>query len=113
MKYVFEYSDVLDKMPKGAVLVILPEEESRRHSNYASFSDICHQNNLQLIETKNINNNIDIIKDMDLDYLFVLGWSQIINKEIINTSAKGCIGNHPTLLPMDRGECRYDLLPKN
>jgi|ETNmetMinimDraft_20_1059909.scaffolds.fasta_scaffold50543_1 methionyl-tRNA formyltransferase len=113
MKDVFEYSDVLDKMPKGAVLVILPEEESRRHSNYASFSDIRHQNNLQLIETKNINNNIDIIKDMDLDYLFVLGWSQIINKEIINTPAKGCIGNHPTLLPRDRGERRYDLLPKN
>ena len=55
MKYVFEYPDVLDEMPKGAVLVILPEEESSRRSNYASFSDICHQNNLQLIETKNIN----------------------------------------------------------
>jgi methionyl-tRNA formyltransferase len=40
---------------------------------------------------------------MDLDYLFVLGWSQIINKEIINTPTKGCIGNHPTHLPRDRG----------
>ena len=27
MKDVFEYSDVLDKMPKGAVLVILPEDD--------------------------------------------------------------------------------------
>jgi len=81
----------------------LPEDESRRHSNYASFGDICHRNNLRLIETKNINNNIDTIKDMNLDYLFVLGWSQIINKEIINVPAKGCIGNHPTLLPRDRG----------
>jgi|TARA_B100000315_G_C14569791_1_gene584881 methionyl-tRNA formyltransferase len=81
----------------------LPEEESRRHSNYASFADICYLNNLQLIETKNINNNIGTIKDMNLDYLFVLGWSQIISKEIINVPAKGCIGNHPTLLPRDRG----------
>jgi hypothetical protein len=27
MKYVFEHPDVLDKMPKGAVLVILPEDD--------------------------------------------------------------------------------------
>ena len=27
MKYVFEHPDVLDRIPKGAVLVILPEDE--------------------------------------------------------------------------------------
>ena len=27
MKYVFEHPEVLDKMPKGAVLVILPEDD--------------------------------------------------------------------------------------
>ena len=81
----------------------LPKDEGRRHSNYASFGDICHRNNLRLIETENINDNIDTIKDMNLDYLFVLGWSQIINKEIINAPAKGCIGSHPALLPENRG----------
>lgn len=28
MKYVFEHPDVLDTIPKGAVLVILPEDDS-------------------------------------------------------------------------------------
>jgi len=27
MKYVFEHPDVLDRIPKGAVLVILPEDD--------------------------------------------------------------------------------------
>ena len=35
MKYVFEYPDVLDKMPRGAVLVILPEDDKELHDeNY-------------------------------------------------------------------------------
>ena len=27
MKYVFEHPEVLDRMPKGAILVILPEDD--------------------------------------------------------------------------------------
>jgi phosphoglycolate phosphatase-like HAD superfamily hydrolase len=35
MKYVFEYPDVLDKIPKGAVLVILPEDDKELYDeNY-------------------------------------------------------------------------------
>ena len=35
MKYIFEHPDVLDKIPKGAVLVILPEDDKELHDeNY-------------------------------------------------------------------------------
>ena len=35
MKYVFENPDVLDKVPKGAVLVILPEDDKELYEeNY-------------------------------------------------------------------------------
>jgi len=35
MKYIFEYPDVLDKIPKGAVLVILPEDDKELYNeNY-------------------------------------------------------------------------------
>jgi siroheme synthase (precorrin-2 oxidase/ferrochelatase) len=35
MKHVFEYPDVLDKIPKGAVLVILPEDDKELYEeNY-------------------------------------------------------------------------------
>jgi hypothetical protein len=35
MKYVFEHPDVLDRIPKGAVLVILPEDDKELYEeNY-------------------------------------------------------------------------------
>lgn len=35
MKYVFEHPDVLDRIPKGAVLVILPEDDAELYEeNY-------------------------------------------------------------------------------
>ncbi len=35
MKYVFEHPDVLDRIPKGAVLVILPEDDAELYTeNY-------------------------------------------------------------------------------
>ncbi|MCC6545048.1 MAG: hypothetical protein IT392_11220 [Nitrospirae bacterium] len=35
MKYVFEHPDVLDRIPKGAILVILPEDDKETYDeNY-------------------------------------------------------------------------------
>jgi len=35
MKYVFEHPEVLDRMPKGAILVILPEDDKEIYAeNY-------------------------------------------------------------------------------
>ena len=35
MKYIFEHPDVLDRIPKGAVLVILPEDDEELYKeNY-------------------------------------------------------------------------------
>ena len=35
MKYVFEHPDILDRIPKGAVLVILPEDDKELYDeNY-------------------------------------------------------------------------------
>jgi siroheme synthase (precorrin-2 oxidase/ferrochelatase) len=41
MKYAFEHPDVLDRIPKGAVLVILPEDDDEL---YAENSKILEDN---------------------------------------------------------------------
>ena len=41
MKYVFEHPDVLDRIPKGAVLVILPEDDDEL---YAENNKILEEN---------------------------------------------------------------------
>ncbi len=86
----------------GAVLT-LPEKESRRHSNFVSFEDICSRFQIPLVETLNINRERDRLMSFELDYLFIFGWSQLVGEEILGISRFGCIGSHPTMLPKDRG----------
>ncbi len=81
----------------------LPEEESRKHSNYVSFIEVCHKNSLSMIETLNINDETERIKEMELDYIFILGWSQLLGQELLELPKLGCIGTHPARLPKDRG----------
>jgi methionyl-tRNA formyltransferase len=38
-----------------------------------------------------------------LDWLFIIGWSQVAHEEVLSAPAKGAIGMHPTLLPVGRG----------
>jgi len=46
---------------------------------------------------------IDIINKYNLDWLFIIGWSQIVSNQVLNSPKSGCIGMHPTLLPVGRG----------
>lgn len=47
--------------------------------------------------------NINIIKQVAPDYIFVVGLSQLVDKRILNIPTKGTIGFHPTPLPKFRG----------
>lgn len=47
--------------------------------------------------------NIQIIKEIEPDYIFVIGLSQLVKKELLNCAKKGVIGFHPTPLPRFRG----------
>lgn len=43
------------------------------------------------------------IANLDLDLLFVIGISQLIDKDLLKIPKNGCIGYHPTMLPKGRG----------
>ena len=47
--------------------------------------------------------NIDILKEISPDYIFVIGLSQIVGKAIMECASKGVVGFHPTPLPKFRG----------
>lgn len=54
-------------------------------------------------EIDDINDEISVLKEMQLDFLFVCGWRQIINENILSIPKKGVVGFHPSLLPRGRG----------
>lgn len=47
--------------------------------------------------------NVKIIKEIEPDYIFVIGLSQLVKDEIINAAKKGVVGFHPAPLPKYRG----------
>ncbi len=44
-----------------------------------------------------------LAKDAELDWLFLIGWSQIAGPKVIRAPKRGVLGIHPTLLPIGRG----------
>ncbi|MGL4393460.1 MAG: methionyl-tRNA formyltransferase [Fusobacteriaceae bacterium] len=80
-------------------------KNNKFNSDYANLVPICKEYNIKVYEIENINDeeNIFIIKNIEPDFIFVIGISQIIKKEIISLAKKYCIGLHPSLLPKNRG----------
>jgi methionyl-tRNA formyltransferase len=75
------------------------------YSDFTSFDSICNQFQIQNIKVDNINDeeNIKILKSLKPDLILVMGWSQLLKKDIIQIPKLGVIGSHPTELPKYRG----------
>lgn len=56
-----------------------------------------------ILKINNINKYTSKIVCLKPDFIFVAGWSQILNKQILSAAKEGCIGFHPSKLPRDRG----------
>lgn len=46
---------------------------------------------------------IEQLQQWNVDYLFIVGLSQLVSTELRQTARYGCIGYHPTALPAGRG----------
>lgn len=83
----------------------LDEEYSNKVSGYQPIHEIAAQYGIPYKKFVRINDseNIELIKNISPDYIFVIGLSQIVKKEIIDSAKIGVIGFHPTPLPKMRG----------
>jgi len=86
-------------------LVTLPFQQEKRGSDYRNLTPFCNENNIPFFKTKNINSNEtkDWLKDINPDVIFILGWSQIFDEELIDLPRKYIIGSHPSDLPYGAG----------
>jgi len=72
-------------------------------SGYYDLEPICLENSINFTPFIKINDFSDKIQSLNLDYLFVVGISQLVCEAIINAPKMGAIGFHPTKLPQGRG----------
>ena len=83
----------------------LDDAVSENVSDYDPVFKTAEKFNVPYKKFKKINDeeNVKIIKEIDPDYIFVIGLSQLVKDEIINAARKGVVGFHPAPLPKYRG----------
>lgn len=87
------------------LLVTLKDDIDKEKSGRVYLDQFATKNNIPLLKIKNINDHkaLDSLEEYNIDWLFIIGWSQIARKQVLETPKYGCIGMHPTLLPIGRG----------
>lgn len=83
----------------------LDDAYSQNVSGYQPIHELAEKNEIPYRKFKKINDaeNIQLIKEIAPDYIFVIGLSQLVSKEIIDSAKEGVVGFHPTPLPKMRG----------
>ena len=81
------------------------ENYSANISGYQPIHEIAERNNIPYTKIQKINDeaNVKIIQELEPDYIFVIGFSQLVKKAIIESAKVGVVGFHPTPLPKMRG----------
>jgi methionyl-tRNA formyltransferase len=99
MEAIYEVGGHLD------LAITLPDDRATRKSGRVYLDDFCSRHNVPLIKSPNINDDIIIaaIKEFEIDWLFIIGWSQIALQDVLDAPLRGVLGMHPTLLPQGRG----------
>ena len=83
----------------------LNPEKAINVSDYCPIHQTAEKNNIPYLLFNNINDTeiVETIRKVEPDYIFVIGLSQIIKKELINIPKQFVVGFHPTALPHHRG----------
>ena len=90
---------------KFDLFITLEDHLAKKKSGRIYLDKVAEESNTPLLKTSHINNDeiIKAIRQHDIDWLFIIGWSQIASEDVIQSCKKGAIGAHPTLLPVGRG----------
>lgn len=83
----------------------LPDDKAINKSGRVYIDNFCHAHGIRLLKSSHVNNAevLQAIEFADIDWLFIIGWSQIASIDVLNAPKMGVLGMHPTLLPVGRG----------
>ncbi len=87
------------------LVITLPDDRARTKSGRVYVDDFCAAYNIPLLKTGHVNDDAVVTEviQKEIDWLFIIGWSQIANSRVLDAPKKGVLGIHPTLLPIGRG----------
>jgi methionyl-tRNA formyltransferase len=94
-------SAILEKNWKISIVFSYNDSKKNIYSDFASFDKITQKHGIKHVKVEKINDNqnIELLKTVNPDIILVMGWSQIIKKDILKIPTIGVVGSHPTELP--------------
>ncbi|MBT6012111.1 MAG: formyl transferase [Candidatus Marinimicrobia bacterium] len=87
------------------VVGVVTDKDCGINSDYADLVPTCEEYKIPYLLTNNVNKqeSVDWIAALTPEVIFCLGWSRLINNNLLNLPPLGVIGFHPTALPKNRG----------
>lgn len=87
------------------LVLTLPDDRARQKSGRIYLDAFCGRHGIELCKIGGINlpETVAALRDRRLDWVFVIGWSEIVRADTLSAAGKGMVGMHPTLLPLGRG----------
>jgi len=87
------------------LVLTLPDEKARMKSGRVYVDKFCLEHQIPLQKVSHINDPgaVEAVRRCEIDWLCIIGWSQIAGEEALAAPRIGAIGMHPTLLPEGRG----------
>lgn len=84
---------------------VITKKESAYNSDFCDLQPLCLKYGIEPFYTESINNKttkgfIDTVKP---DIIYCIGWSELIDQEVISKAPKGVVGFHPAALPNNKG----------
>ena len=97
--------EIYDVGGKLDFVMTLRDDVAPGKSGRVFVDDFCRERGLDLVKIRNINDPeaVDYLQARALDWLFIIGWSQIARSAVLQSARRGVLGIHPTLLPIGRG----------
>jgi methionyl-tRNA formyltransferase len=85
--------------------ITLRDDLQRDKSGRVYLDEFCDRHAIDLVKTRQVNDPpvLAAVAEHEIDWLFIIGWSQIAKPPLLGTPRKGVLGMHPTLLPEGRG----------
>lgn len=97
--------EILEVGGNVVAIFTFTDEVAQKTSGAVSFEDIADQYAIPLYKVKNTNTPeaIALIRQINPEVVFVIGWTRLICKEVLEIPKYGCIGMHASMLPKFRG----------
>ena len=88
-----------------AAVVTLRSHLAHRHSDFVDLEPLAKSAKVPVRQVKRLNDAEELawLKMVAPDYLCVIGWSELLGRDLLQIPTHGCIGFHPSLLPQFRG----------